>query len=116
MTGDISTSGLKFAYWEFMLVPMLSGFDLLSDGEAPRDIAALEKLGEDRGQKATLLEEWAGIWGNFDISEYSPEFIAASDGAFIARSSDFWCKLGHFSSVESPSAFSLKQKIRMKLS
>lgn len=81
MVGDISTSGLKFACWEFMFVP--SAFDLLSDGEVPGDTAAIEKVGEDRGEKASLFEERVGIWGNFDISEYSSEFISASGGASI---------------------------------
>ena len=113
MIGDISTSGLKCACWEFMFVP--SSFDLLSDGEVPGDTAATEKVGEDKGEKASLFAEWIGIWGNFDISECSSVFIAASEGASIGCLSNFWCKLGHLSSVESPPAFGLKQKIRMKL-
>lgn len=114
--GDISTSGLKFAYWEFTFEAVPSEFELFSDGEGrARDIAALEILGEDRGEKATLLGEWLGIWGNFDFPESSPVSIAASDGVSIARFSNFWCKLGQVTSVESPLTFSLKQKTKMKL-
>lgn len=110
--GDFSTSSLEFSYWEFMFLVSPLKFDLLSDGEGRpgETAAALEILGEDRGEKASLLGEWLEIWGIFDVLQCSPLSRATRDGTSIARFWKFWFRLGKVSSVESPPAFRMKQK------